>query len=210
MDKEILKYTEKVIDDVKNGNKNCTYSALRKLGVRPGDTSSSSTFNLPLHVENNFTANQSAEIIADHFAAISRDYEPISLHNFPPNIKDALSHPDLSVVPKLEEYEVYKKICKAKKPNSTVPGDLPKKIVSEFSCELASPVTIIYKSILSNLQYPRQWVVEYQNPLPKVYPPSSEDELRNIAKTAFLSKVFESFLSDWLLSIVGPYLDPCQ
>ena len=36
MDKEILKYTEKVIDDVKNGNKNCTYSALRKLGVRPG------------------------------------------------------------------------------------------------------------------------------------------------------------------------------
>ena len=121
---------------------------------------SSSTFNLPSHVEFFFTANQSAEIIADHFAAISRNYEPISLHNFPPNIKDALSHPDLSVVPKLEEYEVYKKICKAKKPNSTVPGDLPKKIVSEFSCELASPVTIIYKSILSNLQYPRQWVVE--------------------------------------------------
>ena len=82
--------------------------------------------------------------------------------------------------------------------------------MSEFSCELASPVTIIYKSILSNLQYPRQWVVEYQNPLPKVYPPSSEDELRNIAKTAFLSKVFESFLSDWLLPKVGPYLDPCQ
>ena len=53
-------------------------------------------------------------------------------------------------------------------------------------------------------------MVEYQNPLPKVYPPSSEDELRNIAKTAFLSKVFESFLSDWLLPIVGPYLDPCQ
>ena len=55
-----------------------------------------------------------------------------------------------------------------------------------------------------------QWVVEHQIPLPKCYPPSSEDELRNIAKTAFFSKCFESFLSDWLLPIVGPYLDPCQ
>ena len=36
------------------------------------------------------------------------------------------------------------------------------------------------------------------------------DELRNIAKTAFFSKSFESFLSDWLMPIVGPYLDPCQ
>ena len=41
-------------------------------------------------------------------------------------------------------------------------------------------------------------------------PPSSEDELRNIAKTAFASKVFESFLADWLMPIVGPYIDPCQ
>ena len=40
--------------------------------------------------------------------------------------------------------------------------------------------------------------------------PSSEDELRNLAKTNFFSKVFESFLSDWLLPIVRPYLDPCQ
>ena len=34
--------------------------------------------------------------------------------------------------------------------------------------------------------------------------------MRNIAKTNFYSKVFESFLSDWLLPIVGKYLDPCQ
>ena len=75
---------------------------------------------------------------------------------------------------------------------------------------MASPVTVIYNSILRTLQYPRQWVIEYQIPLPKVSQPSSEDQLRNIAKTAFFSKVFESFLSDWLLPIVAPYLDPCQ
>ena len=43
-----------------------------------------------------------------------------------------------------------------------------------------------------------------------MFPAKGKDELRNIAKTAFCSKVFESFLSDWLLPIVEPYLDPCQ
>ena len=125
-------------------------------------------------------------------------------------MRETLSNPDMSVVPRLEDYQVYTKICKSKKPNSTVPGDMPKRIVQEFSCELSTPVTIIYNSILRTLQYPRQWVVEYQIPLPKVNMPSSVDELRNIAKTAFYSKVFESFLSDWLMPLVGPYLDPCQ
>ena len=91
-----------------------------------------------------------------------------------------------------------------------MPGDLPKKIIQEFSCELAYPMTIIYNSILQTLEYPRQWVVEYQIPLPKSKNPSSEDELRNIAKTSFFSKQFESFLSGWLLPIVEPFLDPCH
>ena len=125
-------------------------------------------------------------------------------------MRGKIQSPDLSVVPTLEEYQVFKKISKAKKPNSSVPGDLPKKIVQEFCCELSAPVTIIYRSILKTLEYPRQWVIEHQIPLAKVHPPTCEDELRNISKTAFYSKCFESFLSDWLLPIVGPYIDPCQ
>ena len=206
---ETSKYTEKIFEDVRNGNRSCTYSALRRLGVRPGEQTGN-TFHLPGHVEDNLSARQSAEKIADHFAMISQDYEPISFENFPPNIKEALTQSHLSVTPVLEEYQVYKKLCKAKKPNSSVPGDLPKKIIQEFSCKLTIPVSIIYNAILKTFQYPRQWVIEHQIPIPKSYPPASEDSLRNIAKTGFLSKVFESFLSDWLLPIVGPYLDPCQ
>ena len=169
-----------------SGNRSSSYAALHKLGARPGEPAN--TFSLPRHVDKNLTAQQSAEIIADHFAAISQDYDPISVSNFPPKMRDDLTQPDMSVVPCLEEYDVFRKICKAKKPNSSVPGDLPKKIVQEFSCELSTPVTIIYKSILRTLEYPRQWVIEHQIPLPKSYPPSSEDELRNIAKTVFFSK----------------------
>ena len=105
---QISKYKDKIIEDVKSGNRSCTYSALRKLGVRPGDPQTN-TFTLPSHEEKNLTAQQSAEIIADHFAAISQDYNPIDLDCFPPNIREELSHPNLSVVPRLEDYQVYKK-----------------------------------------------------------------------------------------------------
>ena len=161
-------------------------------------------------MELNLTARQSSEIIADHFAKISNEYEPICLEKFPPIVKEKLFNPDLAHVPLLSEYEVFKKICKTKKPNSSVPGDLPKRIIQEFSVELSAPVTEIYNSILKTFQYPRQWVIEHQIPIPKVHPPISEENLRNIAKTQFLSKCFESFLADWLLPIVTPYIDPCQ
>ena len=52
--------------------------------------------------------------------------------------------------------------------------------------------------------------MEHQIPIPKVTPPTSEDELRNISKTPFFSKVYESFLAEWLLETVEPYLDPGQ
>ena len=38
----------------------------------------------------------------------------------------------------------------------------------------------------------------------------SEDDVRTISKTSFLSKLLESLLGDWLLPIVEPYLDPGQ
>lgn len=41
-------------------------------------------------------------------------------------------------------------------------------------------------------------------------PPENEDELRNIAKTQFFSKVYESLIGDWLIPIIKPYLDPGQ
>ena len=46
-----------------------------------------------------------------------------------------------------------------------------------------SAVTVIFNAILKTFQYPRQWVIEQQIPPQKVFPASSEDQLRNIAKT---------------------------
>ena len=51
---------------------------------------------------------------------------------------------------------------------------------------------------------------EQQTPIPKKHPPSSIEDIRNISGTPFFSKQYESFLSDWLLPIVEPFLDPGQ
>ena len=98
----------------------------------------------------------------------------------------------------------------AKKPKSSVKRDLKVPLVERFAVELAHPVTKIFNRITATLQYPRQWVMEEQTQIPKVYPPQSEDNIRNISKTAFLSKCYESFIGDWLLPIVDPFLDPSQ
>ena len=99
---------------------------------------------------------------------------------------------------------------KAKKPNSMVHGDVPKRVIQLFAPELALPVATIYNKINSTFEYPRQWVKESQIPIPKVFPPSTEDDLRPISKTFFFSKVYESFIGDWLLPFIRPYMDPGQ
>ena len=41
-------------------------------------------------------------------------------------------------------------------------------------------------------------------------PPLTEDDTRNIAGTAFLSKQYESFIADWILPFIDSYIDPGQ
>ena len=154
---------------------------------------------------------QSAERLADYFSEISQEFSPICKDDFPPWIKDKLHRgiTDKSK-PVLEEWQVFKKLQKSKKPNSLIPGDLPVKLVKEFTPELATPITRIYNRITQTAEYPRPWVVEYQLPIPKVHPPLSEDDTRNIASTAYFSKQYESFIGDWIFPYIEPFIDPGQ
>ena len=157
------------------------------------------------------TEEDSAERIADYFSMISQEYEPLDFDKLPPNVQnsmtDAKGDPNIPVI---EPYEVHRKISKAKKPNSVIHGDVPKKIVQLFSPELAEPASRIYNRISSSFEYPRQWVIESQIVIPKVFPPVSEDELRPISRAFFFSKIYESFIGEWLLPILLPYMDPGQ
>ena len=167
-------------------------------------------FQLPGHAELGLSSAQSAEVIAEHFSKISQEYAPLNVSKLPPNVQTYLQKNDSNLAPKLTTHEVQCRIMKAKKPNGLVPGDLPKKIVQKCARTLAIPVAMIYNKITECAEYPKLWKIEHQMALPKVYPPETEDELRNIAKTLFLSKVYESFIGGWLLEIIQPFLDPGQ
>jgi len=206
---EIQKYKEKIFSEVEEGKRGSIYPALKKLGLRPG-SESETWFVLPSHQNRRINSTESAELIADHFSQISQEFEPLKVENLPKATQEYLNHMSFCQTPVLSTYQVYERIKKSKKPMSQVPGDLHPKLVKSFPDLLVEPVTAIYNEITETSVYPKQWKKEYQIPLPKVEIPESEDDLRNIAKTAFFSKVYESFVADWLLEIIGPFFDSTQ
>ena len=76
--------------------------------------------------------------------------------------------------------------------------------------ELALPISKIFNSISKDQIYPNHGKIEHGVPIPKSYPPEDESCLRVISKTAFLSKLYESFVCKWLFPVIEKYLDPAQ
>ena len=143
--------------------------------------------------------------------SVDQEFTPINTELFPNRVKEKIKRHDVfKAAPILEEYEVYNTLKSKKIKNSVVPGDIPPKLKKEFLPELSSPVTNIFNSITKTGDYPRQWVTEYVTPIPKVIPPESEDDLRNISLTADLSKNYEQLLAQWLMPYIQKRIDPGQ
>ena len=109
--------------------------------------------------------------------------------------------------PQLSDYDVYCKIRSAKKPKSGVPNDLPKRILQEFTPELATPVRLILQNIFKSGNWPSHWKLEHVIPIGKIPLPDTEDDLRPISLTPFFSKVTEHFVVQWLLEFIGEKID---
>ena len=143
------------------------------------------------------SAEQSAERIAQHFGEISQQFPPLNVNLLPGRVVTKLQ--TACDPPIIEDYEVYNKIKSAKKPQSWVPGDLPRLITKEFLPELAKPINRIITSIFKTALWPAQWKLERITPIGKIPIPESEDDLRPISLTPFFSKVTEHFVVMWLL-----------
>ena len=195
---------------MKSCNLSQFYRKIKNVGSRQGECSNN-FFSLSSHVEENLDPISSAERIAEHFSTISKEYPPINPEMLPQRVKDKLFKPNVAAeAPHLEEFEVYEMLKKRKLKNSSVPGDIPSKLKKEFLPELTTPVTEIFNSISESGSYPRQWVMEYVTPIPKVTPPETEEDLRNISLTADLSKDYENFLAKWLMPYISRRIDPGQ
>ena len=199
------KYMRTKIDALKETKPGKAFGILKSMGAQPGVCDEDTTFTLSSHQTEGLTNKQSAEKIAEYFASISSEYKPIDIETLPARVKlslSAKSHP-----PVISELECYEKIVAAKKPQSGVPGDLPSRIIKEFSVELAAPLQSLLNNIVQSATWPDEWKVEYVTPIGKVPQPETEDDLRPIALTSFFSKVMEQFVVMWLLNVIGDKLD---
>ena len=207
-------FLRKNVDSLKETNPGQAYSILKKMGAMPGECEDSSSFTLPSH--ENLTPSEAAEQIAEHFSKISREFPPLNTETLPERVTQKLCNPESeSRVPDIMEYEVYNRIRSANKPKSGVPGDLPRRLVTEFGPELSIPISKIFNNIASSAKqgaakWPSSWKLEFGTPLQKVPDPVTEDDLRIISLTAFFSKVMEKFVVEWLMYFIGEKLDPKQ
>ena len=111
------------MDSLKISEPGKAYNVLRRMGAMPGELDDLSTFTLPAF--ENLSPEESVEKIAEHFSKISREFPPIEAKNLPDRVQKKLKYTENeSKIPRIFEYEVFKKIQATYKPKSGVPGDL--------------------------------------------------------------------------------------
>ena len=200
-------YRQKQLSSIKKSNIIYGYSVLKKMGAKLGE-SFHEEITLPCH--DGMSTEAIVENIANHFCRISNEYKALEYTDLSHEILDKIINVNKNDIPQVTEREVSVKIRSAKTNNSSIPGDIPKKIIQEFAVELVAPLTDIINKSLDNLEYPQNWKKEYATPIPKIPNPLTNDDLRLISLTKFSSKIFEKFIAEWISEIVGPNLDPAQ
>ena len=153
------------------------------------------------------------EELANYFSDINAHMAPLD------RTKITLTPPGAPFVSEVNcfptEEEIYSLLKKSKQ-TCSVPNDIPIKILKEFLPELSEPIHDLYLSSISEGAFPSAWKIEYMLPMPKVFPPATYDDMRNISLTEWLSKGFERFLLKGTSSVKGllhyikKYFDPGQ
>ena len=106
-----------------------------------------------------------------------------------------------------------KKIQVQKKTRSTLPIDIHEKLCKEAAEFLAEPLTETMNTCLEQGKYPKIWKQEQVTPVPKTKlnkNPEKLSDVRKIASTSDFSKIFESFLLEFILEDISHKLNKRQ
>ena len=206
-------FLKKNVDSLMAAEPGQAYKVLKRMGAQPGENSEDGSFELPEYVSLGLSAAQSADRLAQAFADISQEFPPLKPENLPSRTQRLLKgelNPFCKInesTPFISRQMVEEKISQAKATKGGVPGDLPTKLAKEFGPELARPAAQIFRTITKTGQWPKRWRIEEGLPLKKVPEPKSEEEVRIISLTPFLSKIYEKFVVEWLLLHISDKLD---
>ena len=123
------------------------------MAKRIGAVDQKSPGNIQVEELKGLSDKQSAQLIAYHFATISKQYDPVDVSQLP-------SYLPALEPPQLDEHSVYLKLKHQKKTRSTLPIDIPENLENEFSPELVVPLSDKINSSLSQQKYPTGWKFE--------------------------------------------------
>ena len=194
--KAIQNFYSKFVKDLKQ----CEPRKWYKMANRIGACDQMNSMEIKVEELDGLDNKTCAEVIAQSFASVSNEYSPINLDALP-------CYRPTQKPPQVEEHIVYEKINKLKSTKSTFKIDLPNKVRKEFSVDLTPPLTDIINTGLMEGTYPLLWKYEYISPVPKVTHPKILKDLRKISSTSDYSKVFESFLKDWIMEDITPNIE---
>ena len=153
---------------------------------------------------NHLPDQEQAELIADQFASIQNEYQALE--------KDDVSIPPFSAadVPQFHPSQVWFALSRIDGRKSTVPGDVPARIIKQIAAYLAEPLTDIFNTGLRQGEYPEIYKFEICTPVPKVHPTQKSSQLRNISGLLNFDKIFEKLISQLIISDMEAKLDPAQ
>jgi hypothetical protein len=121
-----------------------------KMAKRIGATDQKDQKELRIESIENLSPQEQVEKVAESFAAVSKEYDPVDLAKLP-------AYLPAEEPPSIEVYKVYRKIQTQKKTKSTLPIDLPESLRKEAAEFLAEPLTEILNASLKHGKYPKIW-----------------------------------------------------
>ena len=136
------------------------------------------------------TDEEVAESLAEFFNKISSEFQPLEPADIPRTHR--------RVLPNLQPFEVADRIRVFKKPKSMVIGDIFSALMHKFAVLLAVPLVSIYNEITRTAVWPLVWKKEFVTVIPNCRSPAGLSDLRNISCTMLASKIYESYILDWL------------
>ena len=113
-------------------------------------------------------------------------------------------------VPQFHPSQVWLTLSRIDGRKSTVPGDVPARIIKQFAAYLVEQLMDIFNTGLRRGEYPEIYKFEICTPVPKFHPTQKSSQLRNISGLLNFDKIFEKLISQLIISDMEAKLDPAQ
>ena len=197
------KYYKNIVQDLKTSDPRKWYAKVKRMTGKDEIKGSVNVEEIEILSE-----IEQANKISEFYANTRNQFPPVMKSHFPDFYVNSESNDPTSLL--ILPSKIPQIIKKMNKKAATVEGDLPMKLLVEFANEISLPLTHIINSIFEKKTYPKMWKHEIITPVPKIYPPSSIQQLRPISGLMNCAKIMDKLLAEYMISDMGDRFDKQQ